>query len=142
MSKQKWHELPLEYRQQLIANRDRKYQEAVSRRREQRKRVGYQKCATRLALARARGYVRIRWLPQVQKPNAHSRYSPLCGWGVQMKVPEVIDAWELIADVKRFLKGWRPSRLRSAGEQAEVKRLLQEWDRLASTVDLTGRWTA
>ena len=47
-------------------------------------------------------------------------------------LPEAVDAWDLLRDVRRFLGSWRPSRWRTIEGQQAAVRLLDAWDRLAT----------
>jgi hypothetical protein len=115
-------------------------QAETARRLQDRRRERHEDTAKRLAEGRrARGHVQLRWESRVLLT---CQYVCLRGRTVVLMVPEVMDAWELMGDVERFLKAWRPMRLRSSSEQAEAQAVLAQWDRLASALGRDGRWTA
>lgn len=104
-------------------------------------RLQYDESERRLRVARnQRGLVALRIPPYVQFGKPKYRFYALCGQALLMRVPEVIDVWDLLRDLKRFLQAWRPMRLRSPAERLEAREVLERWDRLADALGRDGRW--
>ena len=62
--------------------------------------------------------------------GASWQWGSLLGQAISIDVPEAVDIWALLADVKRFIAGWRPARMRSDTGRARAAALLEEWERI------------
>ena len=48
-----------------------------------------------------------------------------------VRVPEVVDVFALVHDMRRFLESWRPMRIRSEAGKREAERILEAWEKLS-----------
>lgn len=67
-------------------------------------------------------------------PAHPNQYGALLGCALTVRMSEVVDVWDLLTDVTRFIRSWRPMRNRPDHAQLAVARLLEEWDRLGKAV--------
>lgn len=49
-------------------------------------------------------------------------------------VPEAVDIYDLWKDVARFVRSWRPMRVRTPDGQEAARRVLEEWERTSAQV--------
>ena len=75
--------------------------------------------------------VRLRLVPQVRMcPERPDQYGALQGEAFRVLLPEAIDVWDLLRDVERFMRSWRPMRTRTSAGQQATARWLDAWERL------------
>ena len=86
----------------------------------------------RLHAARAHfGRVGLRLMPQVRMcPERPHQYGALKGQAFTVLLPEAVDVWDLLRDVERFMRSWRPLRSRTPEGQQAAIRLLEAWSQL------------
>ncbi len=86
----------------------------------------------RLRVARLEmGYVPLRMMLQVPTAHPFRQWGSVLGQSLRINLPEAVDVWACWADVVRFLKAWRPQRIRSAQAQARVVAIWDEFERLS-----------
>lgn len=64
------------------------------------------------------------------KDGSDWQWGSLLGQAITIDVPEAVDVWALLADVKRFIVSWRPARMRSDQGRARAAAVLEEWERI------------
>lgn len=84
------------------------------------------------------GYVDLRLQPSVRL-RRHASEACLRGQALKIAIPEVIDAWEFLHDWYRFVRGWRPMRLRTEPQRVATREWFEQWERLGAAVE-PGRW--
>lgn len=95
-----------------------------------RRRQAAQDNDTRVRHARLAGTpIRLRLPPQVRvgRRGHDQPYVGLRGEALTADVPEAVDVWDLLADLKAFALAWRPMRERTPEAQVSCRRLLDEW---------------
>jgi len=81
------------------------------------------------------GHIPIRVMVQVPLRPGHAYWGSLLGETLRIQLPEAVDVWQLWADVKRFIRAWRPNRIRSAQACERVEAIWSEFERLANSGD-------
>jgi hypothetical protein len=87
----------------------------------------------------------MSWKPHLPRllPSGRVKYVlGLPGCFIPVVVPEVIDAWEFIADFRSFVEHWRPMRLRTGPQQVATRALFEQWERLGVAAVDPERWKA
>jgi hypothetical protein len=88
--------------------------------------------ARRLRTARAEfGWVEVRLFPFVHLNRKVSGYQCLLGQSWKIRLAEVVDVWDLLADTRRFWASWRPMRRRTDTSKASVRAAWEGWERSA-----------
>ncbi|HVC31888.1 MAG TPA: hypothetical protein VNL16_00090 [Chloroflexota bacterium] len=84
---------------------------------------------------RGRSFLRLRIAPQLRTaPGVRQPYCGLRAQAFPVEVPEVVDVWDFLRDLRRFAAAWRPMRERTPEAQMDCRRLLDEWERRGDQV--------
>lgn len=84
---------------------------------------------------RSWGHVTLRWMAQVRMAQGHPwPYGSLRGQAIRVTVDEVVDAYDLLRDLMRFIRAWRPMRQRTEAAKGQAAQNQEQWDRLAGDV--------
>jgi len=86
----------------------------------------------RLRTARAVfGHIRLQVYPYITTSAVRGQQA-FSGQGIRAKLPEAVDAFAFMADLKRFAKSWRPERMRTERSIQTVKEAWERWERAGS----------